>query len=129
MTNEMANEEAIAILEEEAEFLYGEDKPHNRTAFDMAIKALSTEPCREADDYENEIADLHNRLDIALYDKERYKEEITALEAEIKGKWIYSEALSIVFPMYRCSNCAKPNGNDNDNFCSRCGADMRGGKE
>ena len=41
MTNEMANEEAIAILEEESEFLYGEDKPHNRTAFDMAIKALS----------------------------------------------------------------------------------------
>lgn len=37
----MPNEEAIAILEEEAEFLYGEDKPHNRTAFDMAIKALS----------------------------------------------------------------------------------------
>lgn len=37
----MTNEEAIAILEEEAEFLYGEDKPHNRTAFDMAKKALS----------------------------------------------------------------------------------------
>lgn len=42
----MTNEEAIAILEEEAEFLYGEDKPHNRTAFDMAIKALSV-PERE----------------------------------------------------------------------------------
>lgn len=42
----MTREEAIAILEEEAEFLYGEDKPHNRTAFDMAIKALSV-PERE----------------------------------------------------------------------------------
>ena len=42
----MTREEAIAILEEEAEFLYGEDKPHNRTAFNMAIKALSA-PDRE----------------------------------------------------------------------------------
>lgn len=58
---------------------------------DVAVKnimALSAEPCREADDYENEIADLHNRLDIAEYDKERYKEEITTLEAENKGEWI-----------------------------------------
>lgn len=57
-------------------------------ALDMAISALSAEPCREADDYENEIADLHNRLDIAEYDKERYKEEITTLEAKNKGEWI-----------------------------------------
>ena len=53
-----------------------------------AISALSAEPCREADDYENEIADLHNRLDISEYDKERYKEEITILEAKNKGEWI-----------------------------------------
>jgi hypothetical protein len=57
-------------------------------AFDMAISALSAEPCRTADDYENEIADLHNRLDIAEYDKERYKEEITTLEVKNKGEWI-----------------------------------------
>lgn len=57
-------------------------------AFAVAISALSAEPCREADDYENEIADLHNRLDIAKYDKERYKEEITTLETENKGEWI-----------------------------------------
>ncbi len=50
----------------------------------MAISALSAEHCREADDYENEIADLHNRLDIAEYDKERYKEEITTLETDNK---------------------------------------------
>ena len=37
----MTREEAKAILEEEAEFLYGNDKPHNRIAFDMAISALS----------------------------------------------------------------------------------------
>ena len=40
----MTREEAILILEEEAEFLYGAplygDAPYNKTAFDMAIEAL-----------------------------------------------------------------------------------------
>lgn len=36
----MTREEAIKILEEEAEFLYGGDEPYNRMAFDMAIEAL-----------------------------------------------------------------------------------------
>lgn len=67
-----------------------------------AISALSAEPCREADDYENEIADLHNRLDIAEYDKERYKEEITTLEAKNKVEWIpVSERLPKIADVYR----------------------------
>lgn len=37
----MTKEEAIVILEEEAEFLYQDDRPYNREAFDMAIEALS----------------------------------------------------------------------------------------
>ena len=37
----MTNEEAIKILEEEAEFLYGGDEPYNKIAFDMAIEALT----------------------------------------------------------------------------------------
>ena len=44
-----------------------------------------TEPCRETDDYENEIEDLQNRLDIAEYDKERLREEVTNLEGKIKA--------------------------------------------
>lgn len=40
---------------------------------------------REFEDYENEIEDLHNRLDIAEYDKERLREEVTNLEAKIKA--------------------------------------------
>lgn len=37
----MTREEAIKILEEEAEFLYGGDEPYNKIAFDMAIEALN----------------------------------------------------------------------------------------
>lgn len=40
----MTREEAIAILEEEAEFLYQDDRPYNREAFDMAIEALKDRP-------------------------------------------------------------------------------------
>ena len=40
----MTRDEAILILEEEAEFLYGTplpgNAPYNKTAFDMAIEAL-----------------------------------------------------------------------------------------
>lgn len=49
------------------------------------LKVLEQEPCREQDDYENEIEDLHNRLDIAEYDKERLREEVTNLETQIKA--------------------------------------------
>ena len=49
----MTREEAILILQEEAEFLYGDflpgNAPYNKTAFDMAIEALKAEtewvPC------------------------------------------------------------------------------------
>ena len=54
-------------------------------ALAMAIKALEQEPCREADDYENEISDLYNHLDIVEYDKERLREEVTTLEEKLKG--------------------------------------------
>ena len=68
----------------------------SHTAMMMAISALSAEPCREVDDYENEIADLHNRLDIAEYDKERYKEEITILEAENKEELTNEKAIAFL---------------------------------
>lgn len=51
---------------------------------------------RQAEDYENEIADLHNRLDIAEYDKERYKEEITILEAENKEELTNEKAIAFL---------------------------------
>ena len=48
----MIREEAIYVLMEEADYLYGEDSPHNRKAFDMAIEALQQPeqkwtPCSE----------------------------------------------------------------------------------
>ena len=90
----MTREEAIVILDGfKHNPLFNEQ---HFEAFDMAISALSAEPCREADDYENEIADLHNRLDIAEYDKERYKEEITILEAKNKEELTNEKAIAFL---------------------------------
>jgi len=54
----MTREEAIQVLEEEAEYLYQDDRPHNREAFDMAIEALKNEPilcedCRHRNTWDN----------------------------------------------------------------------------
>ena len=134
----MTREEAVIILDGfKNNPLFNEQ---HFEAFDMAISALSAEPCREVDDYENEIADLHNRLDIAEYDKERYKEEITILEAENKGEWkmpIQDDGMSDpIYYQVRCSKCGfdldpqtwhqELHQYGADNFCPNCGADMRG---
>jgi hypothetical protein len=88
----MTREEAIKQLKgdiTESCATFSNQWEKDEEAISMAISALSVEPCRDADDYENEISDLHNRLDIAEYNK-GYKEEITitTLEAENKGEWI-----------------------------------------
>ena len=36
----MTNQEAIAVLESDAEYLYSQDSPYCREAYKMAIKAL-----------------------------------------------------------------------------------------
>lgn len=48
-------------------------------------KPDDAEESRETDDYENEIADLQNRLDIAEYDRDRWKEKVTVLEEKLKS--------------------------------------------
>lgn len=117
----MTREEAIAILDG-----FKHNPLFNQQHFealDMAISALSAEPCREADDYENEIADLHNRLDIAEYDKERYKEEITTLEVENKGKWIWNKPTNPI-SYCKCSACNSGCWEMEFNYCPNCGARM-----
>lgn len=47
-----------------------------------------------------------------------------------KGEWIYKEfdVESGISHSYWCSNCGEPKSQWCDNFCQRCGADMRGAK-
>lgn len=56
----MTREEAIKILEEEAEFLYGGDEPYNKTAFDMAIEALQQEPVKHGKWKYYNYSDINN---------------------------------------------------------------------
>ena len=98
----------------------------------LAIKALEQEPSREFEDYENEIEDLHNRLDIAEYDKERLREEVTNLEAKIQaleqepktGHWIENAPeYQNIDPPYICSECGNMHIRKT-NYCDQCGAKM-----
>lgn len=62
----MTKEEAILVLEEEAEYLYQDDRPYSREAFDMAIEALKdnwipvSEPPKENGNY---IVSLEDAVD------------------------------------------------------------------
>lgn len=40
----MTREEAIAVLESDAEYMYSQDSPYNREAYRMAVEALEAEP-------------------------------------------------------------------------------------
>lgn len=46
-----------------------------------------------------------------------------------KGRWEYKEyaiTKTDSIGLYVCSECGKGNINNEDNFCPKCGADMRG---
>lgn len=49
------------------------------------------------------------------------------IEERPKGKWIYKEfdVESGISHSYWCSNCGEPKSQWCDDFCQRCGADMR----
>lgn len=40
----MTREEAAAVLESDAEYLYSQDEPYNMEAYRLAIQALKSEP-------------------------------------------------------------------------------------
>jgi hypothetical protein len=42
----MTREEAIAVLESDAEYMYSQDSPYNREAYQMAVEALKAEPIK-----------------------------------------------------------------------------------
>ena len=50
------------------------------------------------------------------------------VEERPQGEWIYKEfdVESGISHSYWCSNCGEPKSQWCDNFCQRCGADMRG---
>lgn len=58
--------------------------------------------------------------------------ELQEVEKETpQGEWIYKEfdVESGISRSYWCSNCGEPKSQWCDDFCQRCGADMRGGAE
>ena len=55
---------------------------------------------------------------------ENYAEKCGDFEPSRKGHWILDEEKSLMFNVYKCSNC-EVIGARQSNFCPNCGADMR----
>jgi len=133
----MTSEEAIAILEEEAEYLYQDDESYNREAFRMAIQALSQEPCDDAISREDAIKAVYGMtrytgIDEAPYE---YAEHVIAdlppvTSGRHKGRWIECDGYD-GDTYYDCSECGESwttiEGTPWDNgmnYCPNCGAKM-----
>ena len=137
----MTREEAIKILEEEAEFLYGGDEPYNKIAFDTAIEALTYQnppkpnntcevdlisragaieaiqnayckPCKERGDDHNEIRYRACAFDDAIIQIDA----LPSAEPTKHGEWeeeCYGNGCNDYWD-YTCSVCGKKYKNADD---------------
>lgn len=113
----MTREEAIKILEEEAEFLYGGDEPYNKIAFDMAIESLTYQNLSKPN---NALKALSSAEAVQGCDGSRYDTRPPLKH----GEWKYYNYYA---GWYECTVC-KQYENIKHKFCPNCGADMRGDK-
>ena len=90
----MTREEAIQILLDEADFLYGDDKPYVRQAFDMAIEALK-EPERKTGIW----------IDCTTEE---------SLDREWKCSVCNQKIFEVLKPTVYCPMCGSFNGGDED---------------
>ena len=120
----MTREEAILILEEEAEFLYGGDEPYNKIAFDMAIEALSDDTVSR-EFYEDAVK---ANIGLVIENKE-LKEQIESADAtqgewiKHKGEWVELDFYPTKYECNQCHYCVDE-GYDSI-FCPNCGARMK----
>lgn len=128
----MTREEAIALMKRNADGYY----PQMTEALNMAIKALSAEPCEDAvsrqavldvlmpycaddDGSVEKTDDLRNALDDI--------ESLPPVHIRSKGEWIEGISENGVTTNLHCSKCRYEDERCNRfNYCPNCGADMRG---
>ena len=138
----MTREEAIKILEEEAEFLYGGDEPYNKIAFDMAIKALEDiERWRTWSHTYDNLISRQEAIEMAVdvetpqgaYERAIYVDDLMTLPSADRptGEWIWSPKDKDETVSGCCSNCSFSHlfigGHTAQyNYCPNCGAKMGG---
>lgn len=141
----MTNEQAIAVLQGMIKNPLFSGK--SVEAFEMAIKALEQEPCSDAVSRESikqaykqrmisGLKDDTRGIDLSKYAEEPYErfcefvDSIPSIEPKRQlGKWIYQgDKKKPMYAWFSCSSCGAYIGTPTQ-FCSECGADMRGDAE
>ena len=116
----MTREEAIAVLESDAEYMYSQDSPYNREAYRMAVEALEAEPTL------SEIAQYCEKRRLVLVESAVFEKMKSRCSTEsIKhGHWIDVRFAPLGNKYATCSECGVRQTLDKDNFCPNCGAKM-----
>lgn len=131
----MTNKEAIAVLESDAEYLYSQDSPYCREAYQMAIEALKVEPQRA---YEQGVKDTLDKYDetcriasdircaMGCKTSKECRDLISngVIQRVKRGRW-EKKGISIKgVEKEFCSECKTWSYGRSKAFCPNCGARM-----
>lgn len=94
---------------------------------DMAIEALSPRRREEATEEDSAYCDDCEAVEMCMW----YPHDGCQFKvSRPKGEWIFNptDAIDLMFTKPKCSECGFESA-DGGNFCSNCGARMKGGAE
>lgn len=116
--------------------IWGWSTEQDQTAHKWALDVIEgflndTQPSTDGDliSRESALAEFRDGRDV--YDIMESIEELpSAPDSRQYGEWIFEpkDAIELMFTKPKCSECGFESA-DGGNFCSNCGADMRGGED
>ena len=132
----MTREEAIYELKNAAWLGTDHSRARTEEAVEMAIKALSQEPCDDAISRDMALEKMADYVASGYADSVEDFEEYSRIICQLppvthkSGKWIWSDEIG----RYVCEQCGQSDGKDKEmvesgeyplsNYCRNCGAKM-----
>lgn len=128
----MTKEEAITIIDNLHLIGCGrnqhEDDLRINVALDLAIEAIRHDVIFEQIKWERDVA-LQTLEEHGIGLGQKCDAEVVSADA-VQGEWIFNptDAIDLMFAKPKCSRCGFESS-DGGNYCSNCGAKMKGGAE